>query len=162
MTILAHRSLSLYFVIVISTTYAPFFLIFCSAQCPKFLRGVAVVYCISSAKRFKIVAKQSFMYGIINTNSFFYQGALKSHNLQVLILDLKLLGIVVSDLCHSLSLGSSKTQVFKQAIHMGYCRHLFQGNLELLKASKQPFLAKHHFHRDLFGKMTNMSKVLTS
>ena len=49
-------------------------------------------------------------------------------------------------------LGNLRNQAFKQALHMGYCRHLLQGNSELLKGVKQPVLAKHHFHPDLLLK----------
>ena len=49
-------------------------------------------------------------------------------------------------------LGNARNQAFKQALYMGYCRHLFKGNLELLKGVKQPVLARHHFHPDLLHK----------
>ena len=47
---------------------------------------------------------------------------------------------------------NSKNQAFKRALYMGYCRHLFKGNSELLNAIKQPFVARHHFHPGLLQK----------
>lgn len=44
---------------------------------------------------------------------------------------------------------NSKNKAFKQALYMGYCRHLFKGKSELVESIKQLYIARHHFHPDL-------------
>ena len=62
-----------------------------------------------------------------------------------------MLDFVGLDLSHSLCLGRTKTQKTKRSSEH-YIWDTVKGNLDLLKAIKQPFLARHHFHPDLLHK----------